>query len=644
MELWQINPKTKINVLQADAATFSADGKNLALYDWSGINIQDFSTSNVVKKLEKPDYSGNIESIQYTPDGNLLMGIAEDRLSFWGLDDKEFFRIFHIMGPFLGHPVFDPSGKCVIATEVNQSTITLSQIDPREKIETTKPKTHSSSRYSVKYKSDGGSYTLTISDKKSQKNFNLEAQKPDSEFGYQLDNYKLNNPVYLLSPNEQHLAYSDYYEERKSIEDRYGKKDYKYPSGNVKILDFNTNRVAALNDRQVTQKLTFSSDSRLVISVGISGVGYYWQRDHIPIFSKKIWSTNYSTTVKIWNIPRQELLGAFDFYHGDQPALFSADGKIIALGKESYVLNGILAHLVGHIEPVVYASINPNETQAFTWSENLSALLWDIQTGKVIESFPGLPRLKFSATGKYFVPVPTLDQDTDSDEFSLWTVGDVKEPKLFKGTAGVINADENLVATALGKEIKLWDLQTEKEIATLSGATGHGDTVTCLAFSPDSRLLASGSEDQTIRLWDVPTAKMRSILRDGEATVIAVAFSNDGQILASSTESKSNSAIKLWDVPTGNLIRTIATYAQNTHLVFSPDDKLLFSKQEETYLETIKIWNTKDGTQFGELDHSINWVSHVQFDSEGNLLLASTLPDNTIQLWRQPPKRFRVKK
>lgn len=75
------------------------------------------------------------------------------------------------------------------------------------------------------------------------------------------------------------------------------------------------------------------------------------------------------------------------------------------------------------------------------------------------------------------------------------SVEDVKEIKVFEGTAGIISDDENLAVTALDKAIKLWDIQTEKEIATLGGATGHGDTVTCLAFSPDSRLLASGSED-----------------------------------------------------------------------------------------------------------------------------------------------------
>jgi serine/threonine protein kinase len=126
------------------------------------------------------------------------------------------------------------------------------------------------------------------------------------------------------------------------------------------------------------------------------------------------------------------------------------------------------------------------------------------------------------------------------------------------GTLSSVNAlaispdDYTLASGSDDKNIKLWDLNTQKVLATLSG---HSQAVKSVAFSPDGKILATASDDKTIKLWQVETLKQICTLVGHSHAVKSVAFSPDGQILASGSWDKT---IKLWDVNTGREIYTIA--------------------------------------------------------------------------------------
>ena len=185
----------------------------------------------------------------------------------------------------------------------------------------------------------------------------------------------------------------------------------------------------------------------------------------------------------------------------------------------------------------------------------------------------------------------------------------------------VFSPDSKLLASGShDKTVRLWEVATGKELRRLEG---HQGAILALALSPDGKVLASGGEDRTTRLWDMATGK--EVRRLQTSIVHSIAFSPDGKTVASA-----GGDLELWKVATGQKLFQLKGHEGWVDAVtFLPDGKALASGGGD---KTIRIWDIGTGRTIGQLQGHQDVVESIAVSPDGKTL-ASTGSDNTVRLW-----------
>jgi hypothetical protein len=163
-------------------------------------------------------------------------------------------------------------------------------------------------------------------------------------------------------------------------------------------------------------------------------------------------------------------------------------------------------------------------------------------------------------------------------------------------------------------------------VKTLQTLVSKSSSVEALAFSPDSKLLAS-HDGTSIMLWDTGSWLMQRMLRGHEGNVRAVVFSPDGKLLASGS---TDSNVILWDAGSGAALQTLRGHISSVNSVaISPNGRILASGSKD---HTIILWAVGPGPALRKLMVHSKSVWSVAFSPDGEVL-ASGSSDGTIMLW-----------
>ncbi|MCC5642364.1 serine/threonine protein kinase [Nostoc sp. CHAB 5824] len=304
--------------------------------------------------------------------------------------------------------------------------------------------------------------------------------------------------------------------------------------------------------------------------------------------------------IKLWNLNTKKVLANLSGHsQAVKSVTFSPDGQILATASDDKTIKlwqvetlEEICTLLGHSHAVKSVAFSPDGEILASGSWDKTIKLWDINTGTEICTITG-HQLQVNSVA--FSPQGQLLASASYDRtIRLWQI-----PALGRGRGvgsreqGDMNSAELKDHSQGAEDISPFPLppapmplvQNRPCYSLLATLSGHAWAVLTVAFSPDGQILATGSDDNTIKLWEVNTGQLICTLVGHSWSVVAVAFTADGETLLSASCDKT---VKLWRVSTAEEIVTLSGHVDSVSAVaVSKVTQLIASGSRD---KTIKLW------------------------------------------------------
>ena len=279
------------------------------------------------------------------------------------------------------------------------------------------------------------------------------------------------------------------------------------------------------------------------------------------------------------------------------------------------------------------------QADSTTFLQAESASLWRHQRwrwlviGLIGLGFGGLAL--WGGRSLYRMIAPSFQPGQTSSELSLPSLS-VRTTTTLDGHSSAVNAlaislDQKLLASASDdRTVRLWDLVAGQEIRAL---VGHRDRVQAVAISPNGQIIASGGGDNLIKLWNSLTGEAIANLTGHRGPVNALVMTADGQRLVSASADKT---VKIWDLATYQELTTLQGHNSFVNAIdISPDGTMLASGSAD---RTIKLWDLSTYQPIATLSDHDSLINALAFSLNGNTLISGGA-DNRIKIWDDIPSQ-----